>query len=96
MTIHVGDHLGFQVDSPGIAFGTAMPGNTVERTIMLTGERESYITLQVKEMEFVTVSEPIFILKPGATKYVSVYATLLPDMKNGDYTGSLEITSKAI
>jgi hypothetical protein len=96
LTLRVGDQLGFQIDGPGVSFGTAMPGNKVERTIEVTAKEESRVTLDIQGMDFVTASEMSFIVPAGATKKVSLYVDIPPTAEKKTYAGWIELTAKAI
>jgi len=101
MTLMVGDHAGFDVDSERLAFGMASPGdNSCTRYIFVSNKKDYplnvYINFYGKLAEWVTVSDNYFILEPGEEKKLSFSASAPEGSAYGNYTGTARFTFKKI
>lgn len=94
IVIQVGDHVGFNVDQQTINFGTALPGSTVEREVVLTTDKDSLITLTIEGLDFVSPHESHFVLEKGKTKRASILATVPKNQPPGGYNGTLIIKER--
>ena len=90
----VGDHLGFNVDTTAIYFGTAPPGASPSRSVYInnTGCRKSRVVVEVEGdfSEWVDISDNNFILLMGEGKDVDFVVTIPSDAGLGNYSSKVK------
>jgi len=101
MTLIVGDHAGFDVDSEKLAFGMVMPASSSStRYVILSNKKDYplnvYIDFYGNLAEWVTVSDNYFVLEPGEEKKLSFSASAPVNATYGNYTGRARFVFKRI
>ena len=101
MSLIVGNHTGFDVDTEKISFGMITPtGSSCTRFIDLSNKKDYplkvYINFYGYLAEWVTVSDNYFILKPGDEKKLSFSATAPKAAAYGNYTGTARFVFKRV
>jgi len=101
MSLIVGDHAGFDVDTEKLAFGMVMPaGSSSTRYVFLSNKKDYplkvYINFYGDFAEWVSVSEDYFVLQPGEEKKLSFTASAPRDAAYGNYTGKARFVFKRI
>ncbi|HLD15285.1 MAG TPA: hypothetical protein VJB94_01770 [Candidatus Nanoarchaeia archaeon] len=90
----VGDHVGFNLDADKIHFGTIPAGNSADRDIFVTSDKDARIEIFVDDVDFVHPSINNFLISPGEKKKVTMTASVPSDAKQGLYEGQIKIYSK--
>lgn len=101
MSLIVGDHAGFDVDTEKLAFGMVSPGgNSCTRFIDLSNKKDYplkiYINFYGDFADWVSVSNNYFILNPGEEKKLSFSASAPGDAAYGNYTGKVRFVFKRV
>ena len=101
MSLIVGDHAGFDVDTERLAFGMVSPGgNSCIRFIDLSNKKDHslkvYINFYGNFAEWVSVSENYFVLKPNEEKKLSFTAAAPKNAAYGNYTGKARFVFKRV
>ena len=101
MTLIVGDHAGFDVDSEKLAFGMVIPASSSStRYVILLNKKDYplnvYIDFYGNLAEWVAVSDNYFVLEPGEEKKLSFSASAPKGSAYGNYTGKARFIFKRI
>jgi len=101
MSLIVGDHAGFDVDTEKISFGMIMPaGNSCTRYVFVSNKKNHplkvYISLHGNFADWVSVSDNCFVLQPGEEKKLSFSASAPRDAAYGNYTGKARFVFKRV
>ncbi len=96
ITLSVGNHVGFDLNDTSLSLGTALPGSTPERSFTLVAPRDRHVTLLVRGIDFLSISQTDFDIQQGETITISVKALVPSSIAFGDYSGQLIILSKDI
>jgi len=101
MSLIVGDHAGFDVDTEKITFGMVKPaGNSCTRFVFISNKKDHplkvYISLHGNFADWVSVSEDYFVLQPGEEKKLSFSASAPGDAAYGNYTGKARFVFKRV
>ena len=101
MSLIVGNHAGFDVDTEKLSFGMIMPaGNSCTRYVFLSNKKDYplkvYINFYGDLADWVSVSDNYFILKPGEEKKLSFTANAQKDASYGNYTGTARFVFKRV
>jgi len=101
MSLIVGDHIGFDVDTEKLTFGMVKPaGSSSTRYIDLSNKKDYplrvYINFYGSLAECVSVSENYFILNPGEEKKLSFSAIAPRNAAYGNYTGKAKFVFKRV
>lgn len=96
ITISVGDHVGFDVNTTALHFGTLPPGGVGERAVTVTPEDDSLITFSVDGIGMVFPTENNIVAKEGMTRTVTFKAVVPENQPYGTYTGTLLIISQKV
>lgn len=101
MSLIVGDHAGFDVDTEKLSFGMVTPaGSSCTRYMFISNKKDYplnvYIDFYGNLAKWVTVSENYFVLKPNEEKKLSFTASAQKDAAHGNYTGKARFVFKRI
>ncbi len=91
VNVKVGDHLGFNLDSDSLNFGTITPGGGSSRGLILESEKPLmvHISFEGSISKWVVPSKNDFVL--NGRDNVSFSINVPPDANLGDYTGKVFI-----
>ena len=99
MSIDVSNHSGFNTDTERIDFGSAMPGNSNTRTIVISHDYSKPLLIHFKKSgnisAFVAAPED-FYLEPGLVKEIQVSAIIPIDAARSSYEGNLRVYFRRI
>ncbi len=101
MSLIVGDHAGFDVDTEKLSFGMVMPaGSSCTRYIFISNKKDYplkvYINFYGNFADWVSVSDNYFVLKPDEEKKLSFTANAQKDAVYGNYTGKARFIFKRV
>lgn len=95
MYLTVGEHVGFNVETSAIFFGTVPRRGSANRDIIISNSNGNPLKVNIKTFgklsKWVYVSDNNFVLQPKENRTVRVTAVVPEDAKLGNYTGSLKI-----
>jgi len=95
MYLTIGDHVGFNIDTEALFFGTMGPGGSGMRYISIVNKGDSQMRVEFQASgelgRFVSVSSSGFVVAPGENTTVNIVAQMPFDTPYGDYTGKLAI-----
>jgi len=101
MSIIVGDHAGFDVNTEKLAFGMVKPaGNSCIRFINLSNKKyyplKVYINFYGDLAAWVSVSDNYFMLNPNEEKKLSFTVSAPDGTSYGNYTGKARFVFKRV
>ena len=100
MSLIVGNHTGFDVDTEKLAFGMVMPTSSSTRYVFVSNKKNYPLNVHINFYgnlaEFVSVSDNHFVLKPSEEKKLSFSATAPRNAAYGNYTGTARFVFKRI
>ena len=101
MTLIVGYHAGFDVNTERLAFGMVSPGgNSCTRFIDLSNKKDYplkiYINFEGDLADWISVSDNYFIINPGEEKKLSFSASAPKGSAYGNYSGTARFVFKRI
>ena len=101
ITLTVGEHAGFDVDTEKLAFGMVSPGgNSCTRYIFISNKKDYPLNVHINFYgnlaEWITVSENYFVLEPGEEKKLSFSASAPKGSAYGNYTGKARFVFKRV
>jgi len=93
--VTVGDHLGFNIDTSDLFFGTIQPGASGKRSITLELDNCDKCKVNLKSSgsikDWISISENNFIIKKGEKKSLDIFLNIPNNAQYGNYTGRLMI-----
>ena len=92
----VGQHIGFNLDTDKLHFGTIPPGNYADRDISLTSTKKSKITIIIEGVDFIQPSINNFLILPGEKKTITLIVSVPGNAKQHVYEGKIKIYSRSI
>ena len=101
MSLIVGNHTGFDVNTEKLTFGMITPtGSSCTRYIFISNKKDYplkvYINFYGNFAEWVSVSENYFVINPGEEKKLSFSATATRNVTYGNYTGKARFVFKRV
>ena len=101
ITLIIGDHAGFDVNTEKLAFGMVMPASSSSTRYVLLSNKKDYplnvhINFYGNLAEWITVSENYFVLEPCEEKKLSFSASAPKGSAYGNYTGTARFVFKRV
>ena len=101
MSLIVGNHTGFDVNTEKLTFGMITPtGSSCTRYIFISNKKDYplkvYISFYGNFADWVSVSDNYFVLKPDEEKKLSFTASAPRDAAYGNYSGTARFVFKRI
>ena len=87
----VDSHVGFNLETEALNFGTMLPGTSAQRALVMQVEDDSYLTFQLAGISWVELPQDNLILRAGADESIPVTMKIPADQIAGNYTGQLVI-----
>jgi hypothetical protein len=95
MQLTIGDHIGFNVDTDALYFGTIPPGGIGNREIHIKNENYTQVKVNIKifgpARKWIQVTNNNFILKKGESKDITFYSYVPKNIAYGIYNGEIKI-----
>ena len=100
MYLTVSDHVGVNVGTSAIFFGTTFPGGSSNRLVMLNNSYSFPVKVELYDSgdlsRWVYFSDNGFTIEPNVNGTVRVGVAIPEDSKYGNYTGKLRIVFRKI
>ena len=100
MTVKVDDHFGLAVDNESLNFGKIIPGQGMEKSILLANPTEHDVRVLILNYgnisDWIRVSDYNFILEHGSKKNLTYEVFAPSDASFGKYTGKSQIIFKRV
>ena len=95
MSLSVGEHVGFDVNTTAVTFGTVLPGGVVQRDLTITNtdgyDKVASFSVEGNISRFVRPPADA-LAKAAANTSVGIKAEVPQDTTFGEYTGKLRVT----